>query len=845
MLVIDIAVGGNGGNVNDTAGVGFGHGGNGGTASSSASGSTAGVSNDLDIRSTETGGGGGAGFGPGGNGGNGAAINRTNEIDGTGQRVFLYQVANGGFGGGTTGGNTGTAGAASSSLTRSKNIGLLQQSVEATGGAGGRRDATSGTAGAGATGTTISNATNAGGGANSYTIARGGEGGVGGTANAAAVGASGGVGGAANATASGTTQSAGQPVDARGTAVGGKGGDAFSAAGGPTAGIGGNGTSSSTGTANGASNVLVVDIAVGGNGGNGAAIARTDEIDGTGQQLSLVQAATGGNGGETTGGNVGTAGTAYSSLIRSKNIPFLQQFVEATGGAGGRRNATSGTAGAGANATTVSIATNSGGGVNNYPTAKGGTGGFGGTTDAATGGSNGGVGGIGTNTATGTTQSAGQNVDVRGTANGGNGGDAFSAADGPTAGAGGNGTSSSTGTANGASNVLVIDTANGGAGGNINGSLGFFGHGGLGGNAASTAVGTGVANLDVRSTATAGTGGSGFGGGGTVGLGGSAIADATSTGGSSGQATSSAVTRSGIIKNLIANTNAPLRQTSHAQSRAAVGVAAPALALASGLEAASFVTGSPINADVLGALAGDNRVSRTFNIAGENPGALSSVYGLTTLSGGYGGSVAGSSAIYTSSATYAVDLSTTTLDRLVVGMLDPVQTGVLENIRFRISVESTNVLDYNIHPDLGFAYFDNQVIDLGNYADVTGDLDITFTLDVTASQVGAEFSSQFIFGNTNLLPPLVPEADFDSSTQVLNPDLTLWKANYGDLRATHPEGDANYDNIVDGSDFLIWQRQLGQTFPPSTLASSSVPESASAALALTAIGAALLLRWRR
>ncbi len=291
--------------------------------------------------------------------------------------------------------------------------------------------------------------------------------------------------------------------------------------------------------------------------------------------------------------------------------------------------------------------------------------------------------------------------------------------------------------------------------------------------------------------------------------------------------------------------NAPVHQSSHAQSRASVRGAVPAAGLAAGLEAASFVTGLPTNADALAALAGDNRVQRTFNIAGETPSIpISTVFGINTLSGGYGASAAGAAFTYSSSAAYSIDLSTTTLDRLVVGLLDPMVAGSPDSIRFRIEMENVNVFDTTIHPDFGCSMFDNQLIDLGAYAGVSGDLDIVFTLDVTASQPGAEFTTQFLFGDTQLVAPLPLEADFDGSTLVAAPDLTIWKANFGDLCATHPEGDANYDNIVDGTDFLLWQRQLGATFPPSVPAAGSVPEPSTALLFTMVLTAAVAMRRR-
>lgn len=67
-------------------------------------------------------------------------------------------------------------------------------------------------------------------------------------------------------------------------------------------------------------------------------------------------------------------------------------------------------------------------------------------------------------------------------------------------------------------------------------------------------------------------------------------------------------------------------------------------------------------------------------------------------------------------------------------------------------------------------------------------------------------------------------ADFDDDGVVGVGDLELWSA--GDLRA-----DANGDEIVDGSDFLLWQRQFSET----SLLRASVPEPAAVSLSLFAL----------
>lgn len=85
----------------------------------------------------------------------------------------------------------------------------------------------------------------------------------------------------------------------------------------------------------------------------------------------------------------------------------------------------------------------------------------------------------------------------------------------------------------------------------------------------------------------------------------------------------------------------------------------------------------------------------------------------------------------------------------------------------------------------------------------------------------------------------VPAGDYNFDGQVNAADLAVWRADYGST--TKAEADGNGNGVVDGGDFLVWQRSLGQNFgvPPV----SAVPEPAAALLALLA--AAGLLRRRR
>jgi hypothetical protein len=83
--------------------------------------------------------------------------------------------------------------------------------------------------------------------------------------------------------------------------------------------------------------------------------------------------------------------------------------------------------------------------------------------------------------------------------------------------------------------------------------------------------------------------------------------------------------------------------------------------------------------------------------------------------------------------------------------------------------------------------------------------------------------------------------DFDHNDVVDVDDLNVWKANLGVASsALHTHGDADLDGDVDGGDFLIWQRQVGQTPTPPAVA--SIPEPATAGLLAVALAAGTLAR---
>jgi hypothetical protein len=91
-------------------------------------------------------------------------------------------------------------------------------------------------------------------------------------------------------------------------------------------------------------------------------------------------------------------------------------------------------------------------------------------------------------------------------------------------------------------------------------------------------------------------------------------------------------------------------------------------------------------------------------------------------------------------------------------------------------------------------------------------------------------------------------ADFNGDDRVDAEDLATWRAGYGTTADGPQTGDANRDGVVDGRDFLLWQRQAGRvvTSGLSTVSSARVPEPAAWSLSVlaTACCAGLVRRGR-
>jgi hypothetical protein len=270
-------------------------------------------------------------------------------------------------------------------------------------------------------------------------------------------------------------------------------------------------------------------------------------------------------------------------------------------------------------------------------------------------------------------------------------------------------------------------------------AVGGGGAGGAGGDAIANASALGASPGSAFATATA-----------TAGRGGSARARATASGGSG------TVTSTSKTSGLSAKASSPVHSTDTVETRVAVASAAPAPSLGSGLQAFTYVTADPLNADARAALKGNPGVGSNFDVGG-----TSDVLGLAAVGAAYPADGSGLASTLSASFDETIDLSTLGhLQHLMIGLLDPVFTRTFQTFQFLVTENGGTVVDQTFtDPTSAAAFFADHTLDLGSLAGQTGTIDLGFAFDFTAQHVGDSFSSELLFGNTTAGSgvPTVPE----------------------------------------------------------------------------------------
>jgi endonuclease/exonuclease/phosphatase family metal-dependent hydrolase len=110
------------------------------------------------------------------------------------------------------------------------------------------------------------------------------------------------------------------------------------------------------------------------------------------------------------------------------------------------------------------------------------------------------------------------------------------------------------------------------------------------------------------------------------------------------------------------------------------------------------------------------------------------------------------------------------------------------------------------------------------------------TYDITHDNVGANYDHLPLVVDFQLFQ--FSSSDFDYSRSVDSPDLNVWETSFGLASgAIRSMGDADGDGAIDGSDYLLWQRQFSG--PPLDL--FAVPEPATIVLlVVVAMGVGLI-----
>jgi hypothetical protein len=313
-------------------------------------------------------------------------------------------------------------------------------------------------------------------------------------------------------------------------------------------------------------------------------------------------------------------------------------------------------------------------------------------------------------------QADGGQVTVNGLAVGGNGG-----VGGSSTGNGGNARSTSTGTVTGShGNVTVNDAATGG-------------NGSTGGGASSTAIANAGSTGSAAATATA-----------TTRRGGLAVARATASG-SSGAAFAKANTMTSTTSGVSVTATAPVHSTDTVETRAGAGIAVPDPSLGTGLQAFTYVTANPLNADVLAALSGSPNVHSNFDVGG-----TSDMLGLAAMGAAYPADGTGVTSTFTGKFDETIDLSQlANLQHLMIGLVNPTFTGNFDALRFLVTDNGMPADDITFRDiSSAMAFFTDQTLDPGSLAGMTGSVDLGFEFDFTSHQIGDSFAAELVFGNT-------------------------------------------------------------------------------------------------
>ncbi|WP_172992192.1 N-acetylmuramoyl-L-alanine amidase [Lacipirellula parvula] len=111
---------------------------------------------------------------------------------------------------------------------------------------------------------------------------------------------------------------------------------------------------------------------------------------------------------------------------------------------------------------------------------------------------------------------------------------------------------------------------------------------------------------------------------------------------------------------------------------------------------------------------------------------------------------------------------------------------------------------------------------------------LAFPFETITSPAMRNSVMQRVVDYFNLLAPPTPVADFNSDGMVDGVDFLAWQRGFGKTDAAMQDGDADFDGTVGGSDLDVWKAQFGGS-PPSPLVASVAAISAEEGDALSPV----------
>ncbi|MCA9260955.1 MAG: hypothetical protein KDA61_17190, partial [Planctomycetales bacterium] len=250
--------------------------------------------------------------------------------------------------------------------------------------------------------------------------------------------------------------------------------------------------------------------------------------------------------------------------------------------------------------------------------------------------------------------------------------------------------------------------------------------------------------------------------------------------------------------------------------------------------AASWGAIAPDGASVDATLETNPQVHSFLNLDGSQTKPQGEALGMATLAVGVALEDGASTGAATAYVDITLDLTQVAVDHLVVGLVNPMQSGAANGqATLWIEIDGAPLVfeTFASLPDL-VAFSSDRPIDLGNCW--SGTIDLRVGMSVEDALPGASLATQLLVATSAAVDWQPPSADFSDDGVIDAADLAAWERNFGALcDAPHANGDADWNGVVDGVDFLLWQRTHGATVP--AIAGQQVPEPSSVWAALAGL----------